>query len=82
MPEALIFTEFDANKDRVITEAEFRAGLESDWAQASKAPGFQPRRPPWSPDHLRSADVGDALLEYLKGFPGMVVGGAPARAES
>lgn len=36
VPEALIFTEFDANKDRVITEAEFRAGLKSDWAQASK----------------------------------------------
>lgn len=36
VPEALIFLEFDANKDRTITEAEFKAGIESDWMQASK----------------------------------------------
>jgi hypothetical protein len=36
VPEALIFLEFDANRDRVITDAELRAGLDADWAQASK----------------------------------------------
>jgi EF hand len=35
-PEALIFLEFDTDRDRTISSAELRAGLEADWAQASK----------------------------------------------
>lgn len=35
-PEGLVFLEFDADHDRVVTTAELRAGLETDWTQASK----------------------------------------------
>lgn len=35
-PEGLIFVEFDANRDRVVSAAELSAGLEADWTQASK----------------------------------------------
>lgn len=50
-----------------------------DWAVASAQPGFEPKRPVWSADFLRSVDVGEPLVEYLRGFPGMVEGGRPAR---
>jgi len=50
-----------------------------DWPQASVSSDFAPVRPPWPPEHLRNAAVGPDLLEYLSGFPGMVVGGKPSR---
>ncbi|MEX1363950.1 MAG: NADH:flavin oxidoreductase [Nannocystaceae bacterium] len=50
-----------------------------DWPVASAQPGWEPVRPTWSPDYLRSVDVGEALIGYLGGFPGMVEGGKPGR---
>lgn len=50
-----------------------------DWPQRITDPDFEPRRPPWSPEHLRDASVGPDLLDYLRGFAGMVEDGKPAR---
>jgi hypothetical protein len=36
-PDALIFMDFDTNKDRQITRAELAAGVETDWADAAKS---------------------------------------------
>jgi 2,4-dienoyl-CoA reductase-like NADH-dependent reductase (Old Yellow Enzyme family) len=36
-------------------------------------------RTPFAPEHLRSEDVGEDFVTYLKKVPGMVVGGAPVR---
>ena len=51
-----------------------------DWPNRVAEPGFEPRRPPWSADHLRQASVGPDLLDYLRAFPGMVEDGKPARS--
>ncbi|MBC8328946.1 MAG: NADH:flavin oxidoreductase [Planctomycetes bacterium] len=51
-----------------------------DWPEASRAAGFAPLRPPWDPDHLRRVDVGPDFVDYLMRFPGLVAGGAVARA--
>ncbi|MBX2798507.1 MAG: NADH:flavin oxidoreductase [Myxococcales bacterium] len=50
-----------------------------DWPRVSSASDFEPLRPPWPPEHLSSVAVGPDLLRYLEKFPGMVVGGTPAR---
>ncbi|MGK0360142.1 MAG: 2,4-dienoyl-CoA reductase-like NADH-dependent reductase (Old Yellow Enzyme family) [Bradymonadia bacterium] len=50
-----------------------------DWTSASKALDFEPMRPPWSLAHLRAVDAGEAMIAYLKGFRGMVEGGALPR---
>ncbi len=49
------------------------------WPRASADAAFAPSLPPWHPDDLRHADVGDALLTYLSGFPGLMSTGAPPR---
>ena len=49
-----------------------------DWPSASRAPDFAPIKPPWEPDYLRSVDVGEPLLDYLRGFSGVVVDGKAA----
>ncbi len=57
-----------------------RAGMaHPDWPSASGQPGWEPVRPPWEPDYLRSVALGEPFLRYIHNFPGMVVGGAPAR---
>jgi len=50
VPEALIFLEFDTNHDRIITDAELKTGIESDWAQASKGS-------PSNGTHLRGVEL-------------------------
>lgn len=50
-----------------------------DWPVASRDPSWEPLRSTWSMAYLESVDVGPALRSYLKKFPGMVEGGAPAR---
>ncbi len=58
-----------------------RAGIGNpDWPTRLSDPAYEPTRPPWSREHLVSVDVGDDLLRYLSAFPGMVVGGRPARS--
>lgn len=51
-----------------------------DWAERSKDPSWQAARPPWTEQHLRDADVGEALIRYIKPFSGLVVGGTPSRS--
>ena len=50
-----------------------------EWPLRYRQPDFTRLVPPWAPDVLRAADVGEALLTYLHRFPGLVVGGAPPR---
>ncbi|MCH9688127.1 MAG: NADH:flavin oxidoreductase [Deltaproteobacteria bacterium] len=50
-----------------------------NWPVVYTQPEWEPKRPTWSPDYLRSVDVGEALLQYLSGFAGMVEGGAAPR---
>ena len=50
-----------------------------DWPRRCGAEGGAPVRPPFAPEHLRGAAVGEAFLSYLSRFAGLVAGGAPAR---
>lgn len=50
-----------------------------EWPRVATVPGWEPLRPPWEPDHLREAGLGERFLRYIRRFPGMVVGGAPPR---
>ena len=50
-----------------------------DWPTEVRNDGYEPLRTPWEPDHLRSVAVGEDFLTYITPFPGMVVGGKPAR---
>ncbi len=49
------------------------------WPRASAQAGWSPSRPPWTEDHLREVEMGEAMIDYIRPFPGMVVGGTPAR---
>lgn len=50
-----------------------------DWPSASARPGWEPTRLPWTEEHLRSVDLGERFLDYIRNFSGMVEGGAPPR---
>ncbi len=50
-----------------------------DWPHVSLHEGWTPLARPWPVDHLRQAGVGEAFLDYLGRFPGMVEGGRPPR---
>ncbi|MCY3414624.1 MAG: NADH:flavin oxidoreductase [Candidatus Heimdallarchaeota archaeon] len=50
-----------------------------DWLEASKSPDFNPMMPKWDPEYLKSVKVGPKFINYLLKFPGLLVGGAPAR---
>lgn len=50
-----------------------------DWPEVSKYDQYQPMLPPWEPDYLRIVGVSPKFLEYLKKFPGLIVGGTPPR---
>lgn len=69
-----------AGVDMVVTGR--AAIVHPDWPRDSSTEGWQPSRPPWSPDQLREVAVGSAFLEYLARFPGMVEGGEPPRSEA
>lgn len=68
---------FDAGGDiAVVGKA---AIVHPDWPIASLRPDFEPIKSNWTVDYLRSVDVGERFIEYLKKFPGLVQGGAPPR---
>lgn len=50
-----------------------------DWPVRSAEPGWQPVRPPWSPEYLRAVAVGPGLLAYLRARPGTVTDGVQQR---
>ncbi|MEZ4320090.1 MAG: NADH:flavin oxidoreductase [Myxococcota bacterium] len=51
-----------------------------DWPGSSRDAGWEPVRPPYTPAYLAEQAVGERLVTYLSRFPGMVVGGMPARS--
>ncbi len=42
------------------------------WPSGVRTPGFAPMMPPYSVTHLRSADLGDAFIEYMRRWQGFV----------
>jgi 2,4-dienoyl-CoA reductase-like NADH-dependent reductase (Old Yellow Enzyme family) len=50
-----------------------------DWPRVSARAGWNAPATPWTKEHLRSVDVGEAFVGYLGKFPGLVEGGASAR---
>lgn len=58
-----------------------RAGIiHPDWPRRLGDGGFAMREPPWPQAALREAAVGEAFVQYLLRFPGLVEGGAPPRS--
>lgn len=53
-----------------------------DWPTVSKIEDFIPISPPWDPDYLSQIAIGPKFLQYLNRFPGLIVGGTPARNQS
>lgn len=47
--------------------------VHADWPRASSDPAFEPQLPPWSPGQLRSQAVGEAMIDYLRGFRGPLI---------
>ncbi|MFT4626081.1 MAG: 2,4-dienoyl-CoA reductase-like NADH-dependent reductase (Old Yellow Enzyme family) [Myxococcota bacterium] len=67
----------DAGADAVATA---RVAIGNPmWAREVGGAGWEPARPPWTRAHLEGAAVGAAMIDYISNFPGLVVGGKPAR---
>jgi 2,4-dienoyl-CoA reductase-like NADH-dependent reductase (Old Yellow Enzyme family) len=45
------------------------------WPEQAAAPGWAPARPPYTPEHLREAAVGEKLVGYMRNWPGFVTDG-------
>lgn len=68
---------FDAGGDiAVLGKA---AIAHPDWPSISQKTDFTPLPRPWPIDYLKSVDVSERFIAYLKRFPGLVEGGAPPR---
>lgn len=49
-----------------------------DWPQrAARDPSFRAQRPPYSPAHLRDAQLGPRFIEYMQKWPGFVSSDLP-----
>ncbi|MCC6623608.1 MAG: NADH:flavin oxidoreductase [Deltaproteobacteria bacterium] len=46
--------------------------LNPDWPRLAGTPGWEPRRPPMSPDELAAVDVGPPFVAYLRRWKGFV----------
>eukprot|EP00747_Dinoflagellata_sp_TGD_P166718 gnl/TRDRNA2_/TRDRNA2_189950_c0_seq1.p1 gnl/TRDRNA2_/TRDRNA2_189950_c0~~gnl/TRDRNA2_/TRDRNA2_189950_c0_seq1.p1 ORF type:complete len:443 (+),score=56.74 gnl/TRDRNA2_/TRDRNA2_189950_c0_seq1:51-1379(+) len=44
-----------------------------DWATRIADPGYQPRRPPYSPAHLRKCGLNDTFIHYMRNWQGFVM---------
>ncbi len=44
------------------------------WPSDARKPGFVPALPPYIPEFLKSADLGNAFIEYMRRWPGFVGG--------
>jgi 2,4-dienoyl-CoA reductase-like NADH-dependent reductase (Old Yellow Enzyme family) len=47
------------------------------WPERAATPGWEPARPPYTPDHLRAQALGETLIDYMRLWPGFVTDGAP-----
>ncbi|MBK7157596.1 MAG: hypothetical protein IPH77_03315 [Ignavibacteria bacterium] len=43
-----------------------------DWPNKAKDKNFIPQMPPYTINHLRDADLGDAFIKYMGGWKGFV----------
>ncbi|RDV40119.1 NADH:flavin oxidoreductase [Bradymonadaceae bacterium TMQ3] len=43
-----------------------------DWPRQALQPGFEPRRPPLSPEELRARALGPAFIDYMRNWKGFV----------
>lgn len=50
------------------------------WPERVMAGGEAPLMPPWPPAHLRSVDISERFVAYLRRFPGLVTDGRPPRS--
>lgn len=50
-----------------------------DWPRHMREPGFEPVRPPFTPELLRAGGAGEGFLRYAARHPGLIVGGTPPR---
>ena len=42
------------------------------WPRAAATPGWQPARPPYTPEHLSGEALGEELIAYMRAWPGFV----------
>ncbi len=49
-----------------------------DWPRQAAEPGFEPARPPFSPERLRQSALSEAFVDYMRRWPGFVTDGRPA----
>jgi 2,4-dienoyl-CoA reductase-like NADH-dependent reductase (Old Yellow Enzyme family) len=45
------------------------------WPHDARSEAWTPARPPYTPEHLRSAALGDAMVDYMRKWPGFVTDG-------
>jgi 2,4-dienoyl-CoA reductase-like NADH-dependent reductase (Old Yellow Enzyme family) len=45
------------------------------WPLDARTPGWEPARPPYPPEHLRANALGEALIDYMRLWPGFVTDG-------
>ena len=46
-----------------------------NWPHQAALPGWEPARPPYTPNHLRDAALGEKLVDYMRLWPGFVTDG-------
>ncbi len=47
----------------------------ASWPREAARADWEPARPPYTPEHLRGAALGEAMLEYMRRWPGFVTDG-------
>ena len=45
------------------------------WPRDAAEPGWEPDRPPFTPEHLRAASLSDTMVDYMRRWPGFVTDG-------
>lgn len=52
-----------------------------DWPRRASEAGWDPQRPPYTPERLRDAALSETFVEYMRRWPGFVTDGKPAPVE-
>lgn len=53
-----------------------RAGIgNASWANDAARTGWEPARPPYTPEHLRDAAISEKMVDYMRLWPGFVTDG-------
>ena len=70
-----------AQADEVLAQGADLVGLgraaigNPRWPLEAATPGWEPARPPYTPEHLRGAALGEKLVDYMRAWPGFVTDG-------